>query len=193
MWHRLRFVVAVSPRGASDRIDPTPSQLRIARDLESDFATDFPLLRAAAERLPFAEDSFDLAISEYGAATWADPYLWIPEAARVLRPGGELVFLCNSTLLMLCVPEQEELAAEDRMLRPQFGMHRLEWSDPVCTEIQPQSRGLDPPAPEERLRGTRSVGAPAAARCCHPILVRHEGVGAQMAVRGGVWKARLGR
>ena len=39
--------------------------------------------------------SFDLAISEYGAAIWADPYKWIPEAARLLRPGGQLIFLGN--------------------------------------------------------------------------------------------------
>ena len=29
---------------------------------------------------------------------------WIPEAARLLRPGGELLFLRNSTLSMLCAP-----------------------------------------------------------------------------------------
>jgi hypothetical protein len=32
---------------------------------------------------------------EYGAAIWCDPYRWIPEAARLLRPGGELLFLGN--------------------------------------------------------------------------------------------------
>ena len=30
------------------------------------------------------------------------PYRWIPEAARLLRPGGRLVFLCNSPLVVLC-------------------------------------------------------------------------------------------
>jgi hypothetical protein len=33
------------------------------------------------------------------------PFKWIPEAARLLRPGGELVFLRNSTLSMLCMPD----------------------------------------------------------------------------------------
>jgi hypothetical protein len=28
------------------------------------------------------------AISEYGASIWCDPYAWIPEAARMLRPAG---------------------------------------------------------------------------------------------------------
>jgi hypothetical protein len=30
----------------------------------------------------------DLAVSEYGASIWCDPHRWIPEAHRLLRPGG---------------------------------------------------------------------------------------------------------
>ena len=63
--------------------------------------------------------AFDLAVSEYGAAIWADPYRWIPEAARILRPGGELVFLGNGTFWVLTVPEtDDEGPAADRLLRP---------------------------------------------------------------------------
>ena len=116
-------------------VDPTPSQLQIARELQDEFGLSFPLVRAPSEHLPFADDSFDFAISEYGAAIWADPYLWIPEAARVLRPGGELVFLGNSTLLMLCVPEEEGIAAGRELLRPLFGLHRMEWGDPHSIEF----------------------------------------------------------
>jgi SAM-dependent methyltransferase len=79
--------------------------------------------------VPLADARFDLVISEYGASIWCDPYRWVPEAARLLRPGGRLVFLRNSTLLMLCVPDVG--AATDRLLRPQAGLHRLSWeSDP---------------------------------------------------------------
>ncbi|MFZ0342437.1 MAG: methyltransferase domain-containing protein, partial [Gaiellaceae bacterium] len=74
-------------------------------------------------------DSFDLVVSEYGASIWADPYRWIPEAARLLRPGGELVFLRNSTLVILCAPDDEDLAAVETLQRPQFGMHRYQWSE----------------------------------------------------------------
>jgi SAM-dependent methyltransferase len=112
-------------------VDPTASQLQIAGAMQEEFGLRFPLVRAPAERLPFADGSFDLAVSEYGAAIWADPYRWIPEAARVLRPGGELVFLGNSALLMLCAPDADDLAADERMIRPQFGMHRVEWSDGI--------------------------------------------------------------
>lgn len=30
---------------------------------------------------------------------------------------------------MLCAPEQVGIPAEDRLLRPQFGLHRMEWPD----------------------------------------------------------------
>ncbi len=126
----------LSRRGSTPvALDPTPSQLEIAGELQREFGASFPLVRAAAEYLPFAEDSFDLAISEYGAAIWADPYKWIPEVARVLRPGAELVFLGNSSLLMICAPEDDGEPATERLLRPQFGMHRFDWSEPDCTEF----------------------------------------------------------
>ena len=115
-------------------VDPTPGQLRIARQFQDEFTLWFPLVRAAGEVVPLRTAVFDLVISEYGAAIWADPYRWIPEAARLLRPGGELVFLGNSTLLMLCIPEEEGPAA-DRLLRPQFGMHRFEWPDDPSVEF----------------------------------------------------------
>jgi SAM-dependent methyltransferase len=116
-------------------LDPTPGQLSIAAQLQAEFKLTFPLVRAAAEDLPFADHSFDLAISEYGAAIWADPYRWVPEAARVLRPGGELVFLGNSTLLMLCAPDEEGSPARDRLLRPQFGMCRFVWPDTTSVDF----------------------------------------------------------
>ena len=61
--------------------------------------------------MPYPDASFDLAISEYGACLWADPSRWVPEAARILRPGGALIFLVNSALLMLCMPEEDGLAS----------------------------------------------------------------------------------
>lgn len=52
----------------------------------------------AKKEVPLEDGSFDVAVSEYGASIWCDPGKWIPEAARLLRPGGEVVFLRNSTL-----------------------------------------------------------------------------------------------
>jgi hypothetical protein len=77
-----------------------------------------------------------MAISEYGAAIWADPYRWIPEAARLLRPGGDLIFLGNSVLVMLAMPDLEaDGPAVEQLLRPQFGMHRFEWPDEDSVEF----------------------------------------------------------
>jgi ubiquinone/menaquinone biosynthesis C-methylase UbiE len=138
-------------RGANPvAFDPTPSQLQIAGELQTEFGLAFPLIRAAAEHLPFLDDSFDFAISEYGAAIWADPYRWIPEVARVLRPGGELVLLGNSALSMLCASEEDGQAASRWLRRPQFGMYRFDWTDPECTEFH-LSHG-------ERIRLLRASG-----------------------------------
>jgi SAM-dependent methyltransferase len=88
-----------------------------------------------AEHVPWPDASFDFAISEYGASIWCDPHAWIPEAARLLRPGGRLHFLVNAPLHMLCTPDVEDEPAGDRLLRPYFGMHRFEWSDDDSVEF----------------------------------------------------------
>src|ERR1700682_3949552 len=108
-------------------IDNSEAQLDTARRLQRQYGLDFPLIHGNAESVPYPDASFDLAISEYGACLWADPHLWVPEAGRLLRPGGQLVFLTNSFLLMLCVPDEDSEAATERLLRPAFGMHRVEW------------------------------------------------------------------
>jgi SAM-dependent methyltransferase len=123
-------------RGASPvGIDNSEAQLATARRLQRDFGLEFPLVHGNAENVPFPDQSFDLAISEYGASIWCDPYLWIPEAARLLRPGGKLIFLVNAVVLMLCAPDEEDIPAGDRLLRPYFGMHRFEWSDDDSVEF----------------------------------------------------------
>ena len=87
-------------------VDITPAQLETARALQREHGLAFPLVEASAEAVPLPDASFDIAISEYGAAIWCDPYRWIPEAARLLRPGGRLIFLGNSPILMLCSPDR---------------------------------------------------------------------------------------
>ncbi len=117
-------------------IDNSPRQLETARRLQSQHGIDFPLLLGNAEAVPYSDASFDLAISEYGASIWADPYRWIPEASRLLRPGGELIFLVNGTIWILCVPDTDnEGPATERLLRPYFGMYRFEWPDETGVEF----------------------------------------------------------
>jgi SAM-dependent methyltransferase len=110
-------------------IDNSARQLETARRMQQRHGLDFPLLHGNAEEVPLPDSSFDFAISEYGACLWADPNVWVAEAARLLRPGGQLVFLTNSYLMTLCAPEGDGVAATDRLLRSGFGLHRIEWSD----------------------------------------------------------------
>ena len=70
---------------------------------------------------------------EYGASLWADPKLWIAEAARLLRPRGRLVFLTNSVLAYLCFPEEPGYA-DERLHRPQAGMYVKQWPGEEGTE-----------------------------------------------------------
>lgn len=109
-------------------LDNSARQLATARRMQAEFDVRFPLVQGDAERAPLADSRFDLVISEYGAAVWCDPYRWIPQAARILRAGGRLAFMGNAALLMLCVPGGGG-AASERLVRPQFGMHRLNWQD----------------------------------------------------------------
>lgn len=107
-------------------VDPTPAQLQTAREMQREFDLEFPLVEAVGEDVPLPDASFDLAVSEYGASIWADPYRWIPEASRLLRPGGRLVFLRNSTIVLLC---QNLDGATETLQRPQRGLNRVEWPD----------------------------------------------------------------
>jgi Methylase involved in ubiquinone/menaquinone biosynthesis len=117
-------------------IDNSPSQLDTARQLQAEFGLDFPLHLGNAETLPFADESFDFAISEYGAALWADPYRWIPEASRVLRPGGRLVFLTNHIIYMLFAYDLEAAGpAGEELVRTYFHEPRYTWPDDTSVEF----------------------------------------------------------
>ena len=107
-------------------VDLTAAQLATAGRCQRRFGLSFPLIEADAEQVPLPDRGFDLAVSEYGASVWCDPGRWVPEAARLLRPGGRLVFLTNSVLATLCVPEEGGYAQE-RLLRSQRRTYRVRW------------------------------------------------------------------
>ena len=120
------FSAWLARRGARPvGVDLTPAQLATARRCQQELGIEFPLVEASAEDVPLPDASFDLALSEYGASIWCRPERWISEAARLLRPDGELVFLVNSTLAILCSPDEGKVL--EQLQRPQFGMYRFEW------------------------------------------------------------------
>jgi SAM-dependent methyltransferase len=51
------------------------------------------LVDAPAEALPFAEDTFDTAVATLVLCTVPDPRAAVAELARVLKPGGRLLFI----------------------------------------------------------------------------------------------------
>jgi SAM-dependent methyltransferase len=110
-------------------IDLSEKQLATARAMQAEFGIDFPLVLGSAEEVPYGDDTFELAISEYGASLWCDPHQWIPEAARLLVPGGRLVFMRYSPLFAMCVPREGQ--ASTALLRGQFGLSRLDWGKRV--------------------------------------------------------------
>jgi len=109
-------------------VDVTPAQLETARRMDAEFGFGLELIEANAESVPLPDASFDLVVSEYGASIWCDPDKWIPEAARLLRPDGQLIFLRNSTLAVLCMTD--EGPPSETLQRPQRGLRRLEWTEP---------------------------------------------------------------
>jgi SAM-dependent methyltransferase len=114
-------------------VDVSEAQIENARVLQNQFGISFPLVRASADSIPFADESFDVVLSEYGASTWVDPSHWLPEAGRLLRPGGVLVFVVHSPTLMACTPEVGD-AIGPHLVRDHFGMGRCLFPDDDTVE-----------------------------------------------------------
>jgi SAM-dependent methyltransferase len=123
----------IARRGAMPvGIDVADAQLESARMFVKQFGFGFPLVRASADEVPFEDESFDVALSEYGASTWLDPERWVPEAARLLRPGGQLIFIVNSAFLLTCTGESG--FAEPALARDYFDMGRFEFPNDGTVE-----------------------------------------------------------
>jgi SAM-dependent methyltransferase len=104
-------------------LDSSAEQLKAAVSVLGREHRKVPLLRANAELLPFKDGSFDLAFCDFGALTFADPTRAVPEASRVLRKGGRLVFAQASPLRFLF----EDVARERLSPKLQRGYFELDW------------------------------------------------------------------
>ena len=164
--HRRRAGSATSPASTSSSSAAAPRTSRVAaraprrarrsastrrrrssttaRRMQAQTGIEFPLVEAPAEAVPLPDASFDLAFSDYGASLWADPQKWIAEAARLLRPGGRLVFLTNSTLAHLCTPDATTQPITNSCVRPQFGLYRSRVAGVPRHRVPPLARRLDP-------------------------------------------------
>lgn len=113
-----QFSIALARQGARcTAVDLVAEQLEHAEELldraqaEDGSRPDVTLLQANAERTGLPDASFDVAFSDYGASMFADPELWVPEAARLLRPGGRLAFTCITPVLELCWQPGETISS----------------------------------------------------------------------------------
>jgi ubiquinone/menaquinone biosynthesis C-methylase UbiE len=82
----LRSVATMFPTATLIGLDPSFGMLRAAGP-----PGPVALVRAQAERLPFAEGSVDLVVATASYRHWCDPRSAIREISRILGPGGWFV------------------------------------------------------------------------------------------------------
>jgi SAM-dependent methyltransferase len=130
-WSILLAGLGARPVG----MDNSARQLDHARQALATAGLDFPLIHAAAESIPLSDESFDIVFADHGANRFADPYQWVPEAGRLLRPGGLLAFSGSTPFEVMCWNEPADRMDAELHL-DYFGLHRVEDVDgPVQFEL----------------------------------------------------------
>jgi ubiquinone/menaquinone biosynthesis C-methylase UbiE len=134
-----QFGIKVAMRGANvTGLDFSANQLRAAGPNFEETGIRFPLVRGSAEELPFADASFDLVFCDHGATSFTDPAVTIPGCARVLRPGGRLVFNIATPFISACWGDDDEPPRRE-LRRPYFDARRrvLEEESGPFVEFRP--------------------------------------------------------
>ena len=89
-----------------------------------------PVVCASGVATPFKDESFDLVFCDHGAMSFCDPYDTVPEVARLLRPGGRLVFNLSTLFRLVCFPVGDpDAPISDRLHSPYFGSRMFDWGD----------------------------------------------------------------
>lgn len=109
-------------------LDLSSEQLAHARTLMREAGVEFPLIEASAEAVPLPDASFDIVFCDHGAMSFADPQRTVPEASRLLRPGGQFAFNMASPLLELCWDDRDDVV-RDSLQRTYFDMQGGEDED----------------------------------------------------------------
>jgi SAM-dependent methyltransferase len=128
-WSILLAKLGARPVG----LDNSARQLEHARELMADAGVDFPLVHSSAEEVPLPDESFDVVFCDHGAFTFADPYKLVPEASRLLRPGGLLAFSKSSPFVAVAEGNDERVHAT--LSRDYFGLHEIDDGDVVTYEL----------------------------------------------------------
>jgi SAM-dependent methyltransferase len=109
-------------------IDQSRGQLRHAALNVANARGSVRFLCASGESVPARDRSFDIIFCDHGAMTFCDPYRTVPEVARLLRPGGVLVFNHSTPLTLLT-------DGTKKLQRDWYEMRRLAWPEGT-TEFQ---------------------------------------------------------
>ncbi len=124
-----QWSIALARRGARmTGLDLSSEQLRHAREFVAAEKLDVTLVEGNAEQTPFADASFDIVFCDHGAMTFANPRKTVPEAARILRPGGLFAFNM-ATPWLDAVTERTTEAVSDRLIVDYFDM--TPWQDSI--------------------------------------------------------------
>jgi ubiquinone/menaquinone biosynthesis C-methylase UbiE len=115
-------------------LDVSEQQLQHARENMKAATVDFPLVHASAESVPLQDGSFDIVFCDHGAMTFADPLLTVPEAARLLRPGGLLAFSASTPLHFVCWDDTNDSISRT-LQHDYFNEHRADDGSSVCFSL----------------------------------------------------------
>ena len=74
-------------------VEPDPHMAKRLRAHLAESSRAAEIVAAPAERLPFASGSVDTAVATLVLCTVPDPIAAVAELARVLKPGGQLLFI----------------------------------------------------------------------------------------------------
>lgn len=120
-----QWTAALAQAGArAVGLDVSGAQLAHARAAAG--GPPLALVQADAERVPFADASFDVVFGDHGAMSFCDPRRTVPEVARVLRPGGTLAF-CSATALHALTWDRARQVQSECLHADWFGMGRFDW------------------------------------------------------------------
>lgn len=130
-----RWSIALARLGARPvGIDISSHQLAHARRLMTEAGVNFPLIEGSAEAVPLPDAGFDIVFCDWGAMTFCDPYHTVPEATRLLRPGGLFAFSCATPIQVICTDVKTD-RIERHLVNDYFSLRRLEWPDSVDFQL----------------------------------------------------------
>jgi SAM-dependent methyltransferase len=111
-------------------LDQSRRQLRHGARGVAAAGVEVRLVCASASATPFTDASFDVVFCDHGAMSFCDPATTVPEAARLLRPGGQLAFSISTLLRNVCFPLGDPDARVSRRLhQPCFRDRGFDWGE----------------------------------------------------------------